>query len=217
MTTATPMPSTDEPPRVEPEERSAGHVARTSTHRLPALADLEGGGVRGSEDGEGLRIAVICSRFKGRVTGLLLAGALGELGRCGVAEPDTTVVWVPGAFELPLAAMTVAGTRQFDAVVCLGAVIRGETSHYDFVAGECAAGIQRVQLEMRLPVVLGVLTTENLDQALARAGGPLGNKGTEAAATAVEMANVLRQIAPGRKGTSGNAAIARPDARKGPS
>ena len=126
---------------------------------------------------------------------MLLAGALAELERLGVASADRTVAWVPGAFELPLAAMAMARTRRYDAVVCLGAVIRGETSHYDFVAGECASGLQRVQLDLALPVIFGVLTTENLEQALERAGGVLGNKGTEAAATAIEMATVLRQLA----------------------
>ncbi|MGD0984126.1 MAG: 6,7-dimethyl-8-ribityllumazine synthase [Acidimicrobiales bacterium] len=168
---------------------------------------MEGEGTRGCDDGTGLRVAVACSRFNGQVTGLLLAGAQAELDRCGVAETDRTVVWVPGAFELPLAAMTMAGTRRFDAVICLGAVIRGETSHYDFVAGECAAGIQRVQLDMKLPVAFGVLTTENLDQALARAGGALGNKGTEAAATAIEMANLLRRLAGTSVTGPGNAGV----------
>lgn len=172
------------------------HGAGISVHHLPAIGDIDGEGIRGSGDGRGLHIAIACSRFNGHVTRLLLAGALAELDRCGVTETDRTVVFVPGAFELPLAAMTLAGTHDFDAVVCLGAVIRGETSHYDFVAGECAAGIQRVQLEMKLPVVFGVLTTENLDQALARAGGALGNKGTEAVASAIEMATLLRHLVP---------------------
>ena len=148
----------------------------------------------GSADGTGLRIAVACSRFNANVTDLLLAGALAELDRRGVLEQDRTVVWVSGAFELPLAAMVAARTGRYDAVICLGAVIRGETSHYDFVAGQCAAGIQRVQLEMNLPVVFGVLTTDNLEQALARAGGTHGNKGTDAALTAIEMASVVRQL-----------------------
>jgi 6,7-dimethyl-8-ribityllumazine synthase len=169
--------------------------AGSSTHRLAAVDDFEAEGLRGSADGTGLRVAVLCSRFNGRVTGLLLAGALAELERLGVASADRTVAWVPGAFELPLAAMAMARTRRYDAVVCLGAVIRGETSHYDFVAGECASGLQRVQLDLALPVIFGVLTTENLEQALERAGGVLGNKGTEAAATAIEMATVLRQLA----------------------
>ena len=166
-TPATSMASADESPGMELDAKSASQEAKTSMHRLPAIDDIDRRGARGADDGTGLRIAVACSRFNGHVTGLLLAGALAELDRCGVAEADRTVVWVPGAFELPLAAMTMAGARRFDAVVCLGAVIRGETSHYDFVAGQCAAGIQRVQLDMRMPVVFGVLTTENLEQALA--------------------------------------------------
>jgi len=180
--------------------------APTASHRLPSLEldDLEG--IRGSGDGSGLRIALACSRFNGQVTSLLLRGAIAELDRCGVAENQRTVIWVPGAFELPLAAMAVARTDQYDAVICLGAVIRGETSHYEIVAGECAAGIQRVQLEMGLPVVFGVLTTENLDQALDRAGGALGNKGTEAAMTAIEMSDVLRRLKWSRPALSGGVA-----------
>jgi 6,7-dimethyl-8-ribityllumazine synthase len=200
------MASADESPGMELDAKSASQEAKTSMHRLPAIDDIDRRGARGADDGTGLRIAVACSRFNGHVTGLLLAGALAELDRCGVAEADRTVVWVPGAFELPLAAMTMAGARRFDAVVCLGAVIRGETSHYDFVAGQCAAGIQRVQLDMRMPVVFGVLTTENLEQALARAGGAVGNKGTEAAATAIEMANLIRRLASTAAGTANSEA-----------
>lgn len=206
------MASADETPGVDLDQQPARRVARTPTHRLPAIDEIEGEGARGSGDGTGLRIAVVCSRFNGHVTGLLLSGALAELDRRGVAEADRAVAWVPGAFELPLAAMTMAGTCRFDAVVCLGAVIRGETSHYDFVAGQCAAGIQRVQLDMKLPVIFGVLTTENLDQALARAGGALGNKGTEAAATAIETANLLRKLTSIGAGISGDAGIVRADA-----
>ena len=146
------------------------------------------------------------------MTALLLAGALAELERLGVAPADRTVAWVPGAFELPLAAMAMARTLRYDAVVCLGAVIRGETSHYDFVAGECASGLQRVQLDLALPVIFGVLTTENLEQALERAGGALGNKGAEAVATAIEMATVLRQLS----GTAGPASGAAQSPSIGP-
>jgi 6,7-dimethyl-8-ribityllumazine synthase len=187
----------------EPAAPTAGQGV---THRLPPIADLQSEGIRGSGDGSGLRVAVVCSRFNRHVTDLLLAGALAELEHGGVGADDRTVAWVPGAFELPLAAMVAARTRRYDAVICLGAVIRGETSHYDFVAGECASGLQRVQLEMALPVVFGVLTTENLDQALERAGGTLGNKGTEAAATAIEMAAVLRQFGDAGAGTTLGAA-----------
>jgi 6,7-dimethyl-8-ribityllumazine synthase len=104
------------------------------------------------------------------------------------------VVWVPGAFEIPLAAKRLAESGEHDAVVCLGAVIRGDTPHFEYVAGECAAGISRVALDTGVPISFGVLTTEDLDQALARAGGAEGNKGAEAAATAVEMVDLLRQL-----------------------
>lgn len=171
-------------------------TAGEATHHLPAIEDLADEGIRGSADGTGLRIGVACSRFNAQVTRLLLSGALAELDRCAVTGANRTVAWVSGAFELPLAALVMARTRQYDAIICLGAVIRGETSHYDFVAGECAHGIQRVQLDMAMPVVFGVLTTENLDQALARAGGALGNKGTEAVASAIEMATLLRHLVP---------------------
>ena len=174
-------------------------------HRLPAVEVHDLPGIRGLADGADLRIAVVCSRFNGEVTSRLLKGVLAELDRCSVTEADRTVVWVPGAFELPLAAMALARTRQYDAVICLGAVIRGETSHYDFVAGECAAGLQRVQLEMNLPVVFGVLTTESLRASSRALGGAVGNKGTEAAMTAIEMSNVLRQLESARPGMADNA------------
>ncbi len=206
------MVSADESLHVEVDRQPGHFAAQRSTHRLPAIDDLEGEGIRGTADGSGLRIAVACSRFNGHVTSLLLAGALAELDRSGVAEADRTVAWVPGAFELPLAAMAMATTRRYDAVVCLGAVIRGETSHFDFVAGECAAGIQRVQLDTKLPVVFGVLTTENLDQALARAGGALGNKGAEAATSAIEMASLLRRLALVGAGLPSNSGAATADA-----
>jgi 6,7-dimethyl-8-ribityllumazine synthase len=181
-------------------------ASQPAGHRLPAMELDDWEGVRGSAEGSGLHIAVVCARFNGQVTGLLLSGALAELERCGVAEADRTVVWVSGAFELPLGAKAVALTGKFDAVICLGAVIRGETTHYDIVAEQSAAGIQAVQLETGLPVVLGVLTTEDIDQALARAGGPVGNKGTEAAMTAIEMANLLRQLQSARPGMANSSA-----------
>jgi 6,7-dimethyl-8-ribityllumazine synthase len=175
-------------------EGSKGDPTDVATHRLPGIEEIQGEGVSGSHAGIGLRIGIVCARFNGKVTGLLLAGALAELERLGVAEQDSGVVWVPGAFELPVVAMTLAKSAHYDAVVCLGAVIRGETSHYEFVAGECASGIARVQLDTGVPVAFGVLTTENLAQALDRAGGSVGNKGTEAVTTAIEMVNLLREI-----------------------
>jgi 6,7-dimethyl-8-ribityllumazine synthase len=148
----------------------------------------------GQRRGEGLRVAVVCSRFNDLVTDRLLAGATDGLVRHGVDQASITVAWVPGAFELPLAAARLAASGEVDAVVCLGAVVRGATAHFDFVAGQCAAGLQRVQLDTGIPVVFGVLTTETIEQALDRAGGKAGNKGFDAAAAAIEMADLLRQL-----------------------
>ncbi|HEX5267328.1 MAG TPA: 6,7-dimethyl-8-ribityllumazine synthase [Acidimicrobiales bacterium] len=144
--------------------------------------------------GDGLRVAIVCGRFNDLVTEKLRDGARDELTGRGVDPVSITEVWVPGAFELPLAAKRLAQSGEIDAVVCLGAVIRGDTGHYEFVAGECAAGIQAAQLETGVPMAFGVLTTENDQQALDRAGGVEGNKGAEAAAVAVEMADLLRKL-----------------------
>jgi 6,7-dimethyl-8-ribityllumazine synthase len=146
-------------------------------------------------DGSGLRIAVVCGRFNDHVTVRLLDGVERGLRDCKVADDDVTVVWVPGSFELPLTAKTFAMSGSIDAVICIGCVIRGDTAHFELVAGECARGIQQVGLETGVPTVFGVLTTENLDQALCRsepAGGH--NVGEEAAQTAVEMARLLTSI-----------------------
>lgn len=151
--------------------------------------------VSGRLDGTGLRVAVICSRFNELITERLLAGASDGLRRHGVADGDVTTVWVPGAFELPLTALTMARRGRHDAVITLGAVIRGATSHYDLVAGQAAAGVARAALDTGVPVVFGVLTTDTTDQALERAGTKAGNKGFDAALTAIEMADVLRQLA----------------------
>jgi 6,7-dimethyl-8-ribityllumazine synthase len=165
------------------------------THQLaPPADDLGESGLVGSHDGRYLRIAVVCARFNDAVTVRLLKGALDTLDECGVSADNRLVVWVPGSFELPLAAQALAHSGRFDGVVCLGCVIRGETAHFDFVAGQCAAGLQRVQLDASLPVSLGVLTTENLTQALERSGGAVGNKGEEAVWTVIEMANVLKDV-----------------------
>ncbi len=179
---------------------------------VEGLASRAGEHLEGALDGRGLRVAIVCSRFNGGVTTRLLAGALDALTEAGVDRSDISVGWVPGAFEIPLLALAYAdGGRPHDAVLTLGAVIRGDTSHYDIVSGECARGVQDVQLSTRVPVAFGVLTTENLDQALARAGGALGNKGTEAAATAIETANLLRKLASIGAGISGDAVIVRAD------
>ncbi|GAB4335824.1 MAG: 6,7-dimethyl-8-ribityllumazine synthase [Dehalococcoidia bacterium] len=141
-------------------------------------------------DGSGLRICVVVARWNMFVTQKLVDGAKATLAERGVAPGDITIAWVPGSFELPTAAGWAARSGRFDAVICLGAVIRGETSHYELVAGEAAAGIADLGRETGVPVVFGVLTTENAEQALARAGGEHGHKGEEAALTAIEMARL---------------------------
>lgn len=148
--------------------------------------------IEGSLDATGMRIALAVARFNRDVTEHLLEGAHRALLQAGAGS--VKVVWVPGAFELPLTARELAGTRSYDAVVCLGAVIRGETAHFDYVAGECARGIQQVALDTGVPVVFGVLTVDTREQAFDRVGGKEGHKGAEAAATAVEMVSLLRAI-----------------------
>ena len=152
----------------------------------------------GRLDGQGLRIAVACGRFNDFITDRLLAGATDGLVRHGVDEASITIVWAPGAFELPMVAARLAASGEYDAVICLGAVIRGATGHYDQVANQCAAGIQRVSLDTGVPVVFGVLTTDTIEQAIERAGTKAGNKGFESAMTAVEMADLLRQLPKGQ-------------------
>jgi 6,7-dimethyl-8-ribityllumazine synthase len=146
-------------------------------------------------DGDGLRVAVVCGRFNDHVTVRLLEGVERGLRACNVADDDVTQVWVPGSFEIPLAAKTFAMSGAVDAVICIGCVIRGDTAHFEYVAGECARGIQQAGLDTGIPIVFGVLTTEDLDQALCRsepAGGH--NVGEEAARTSVEMARLLDAI-----------------------
>jgi 6,7-dimethyl-8-ribityllumazine synthase len=151
----------------------------------------------GSLRGDGLRVALACGRFNDLVTERLVAGARDGLVRHGVDEASIAEVWAPGAFELPLVAQRLAGSGDFDAVICLGAVIRGATAHFDHVASQCAAGIARVALDTGVPVVFGVLTTDTIEQAVERAGTKSGNKGYEAAETAIEMADLLRQLPKG--------------------
>lgn len=145
-------------------------------------------------DGSELRLALLCGRFNDHITSRLVEGARRGALSCGVEASSIIEEWVPGAFEIPFAARAIASSGRVDAVICLGAVIRGETSHYDFVAGECARGIQDVQLELGVPVLFGVLTTEDLAQAEARSQGPDGhNVGHDCALTAVEMASLTRR------------------------
>jgi 6,7-dimethyl-8-ribityllumazine synthase len=157
--------------------------------------------IEGQPDGRRRRVAVVASRFNAEVTSRLLAGAIGALREAGVAEKDLTVVHVPGSFELPFAARTLARTRRYDAVVALGAVIRGETGHYDHVCRAAQEGLLRVGLDEDLPVVFGVLTCDTDEQAAARAGGAHGNKGADVALDALRMADVRERIrAPERRG-----------------
>jgi 6,7-dimethyl-8-ribityllumazine synthase len=142
----------------------------------------------------GRRFAIAASRFNGIVTSKLVEGAVAAFRRQGVDDEDVEIAWAPGAFELPLVAQRMAASGQFDAVVCLGAVIRGETAHFDYVAGESARGIQRVTLDTGVPCIFGVLTTDTLEQALDRSGGKHGNKGWEAATAAIEMASLLDEL-----------------------
>ena len=141
-----------------------------------------------------MKIGIIVGRFNEFITSKLLGGATDALSRLGASEKDITVAWVPGAFEIPLTAQVMANTKKYDAVICLGAVIRGSTTHYDYVCNEVAKGIAAVSLNTGVPTIFGVVTTENIEQAIERAGTKAGNKGYEAAFTAVEMVNVLKAI-----------------------
>jgi 6,7-dimethyl-8-ribityllumazine synthase len=154
--------------------------------------------IEGKLDGSGLKVGIAIARFNQLVTGQLLSGAVETLRRCGVADGDVHVAWVPGSMELPVVAQRMARSRKYDAVICLGAVIRGETPHFDYVAGEAAKGIARVALDTGVPVIFGVLTTENTQQALERSGVKSGNKGCDAALAAVEMAQLLKQLPSGK-------------------
>ena len=146
----------------------------------------------GKLNGEGLKIAVIVGRFNEFITSKLLAGCEGSLRQHGVS--DTDVIWVPGAFEIPLVAKKLAKSGKYDAIIALGTVIRGSTTHYDYVCNETAKGISNVSLTHEIPVIFGVLTTENIEQAIERAGTKAGNKGSDAAVCAIEMANLLKVI-----------------------
>jgi 6,7-dimethyl-8-ribityllumazine synthase len=159
---------------------------------LDGVADRVGLCLKGEHNGAGLRFGIACALFNGGITMRLLDGALDALNEAGTDRDDIVVAWAPGAFELPLVARAFARSEKVDTVLCLGAVIRGDTGHYDFVAGQCASGIQQVQLATGIPVVFGVLTTETLDQALERSRPDETNKGREAALTGVEMARLLR-------------------------
>ena len=142
----------------------------------------------------GQRFAVIAARFNASVVEPLVQGALDALRQHGAAERQLEIVRVPGAFEIPLGARKLALTRRYAALIALGAVVRGETPHFDFVAGECASGLARISTDTGVPIAFGVLTTDTMEQALDRAGGKAGNKGADAALAALEMANILRRL-----------------------
>ncbi len=144
--------------------------------------------------GEGLTFGIVVARFNEFISGKLLEGALDALHRHGVAEKDIEIAWVPGSFEIPLVAKKMAGSRRYSAVICLGAVIRGSTPHFDYVAAEVSKGVAQVSLSSEIPVLFGVLTTDTIEQAIERAGTKAGNKGFDAAVGAIEMANLLLEL-----------------------
>ncbi|ERM91279.1 6,7-dimethyl-8-ribityllumazine synthase [Caldanaerobacter subterraneus] len=143
---------------------------------------------------EGKKFGIVVSRFNEFITGKLLEGALDALKRHGALNEDIEIAWVPGAFEIPLIAKKMAESKRYDAVIALGAVIRGETPHFDYVANEVSKGIAKISLDTEVPVIFGVLTTDTIEQAIVRAGTKGGNKGFEAAVTAIEMANLMEEI-----------------------
>ncbi|MFC1966149.1 6,7-dimethyl-8-ribityllumazine synthase [Chloroflexota bacterium] len=144
--------------------------------------------------GKGLKFGLVASRFNEFITKKLLEGAQDALLRHGVSEEDIDIAWVPGSFEIPLAAKKLAQTKRYDAIICLGAVVRGATPHFEYIAAEVTKGIAKVSLETDLPVSYGVITADTLEQAIERAGTKAGNKGFDAAVDAIEMANLLRNI-----------------------
>jgi 6,7-dimethyl-8-ribityllumazine synthase len=150
--------------------------------------------IKGTFDAHGRRFAIVAAQFNDIVTGKLVEGALAAFRSHGIGEDDLAVVWVPGAFEVPLAARLLARGGRCDAVVCLGAVVRGETPHFDHVAAEAARGISEASRDSGVPVMFGILTTENMAQALDRAGGKHGNKGWDSAMAAMQMASVIDQL-----------------------
>ena len=144
--------------------------------------------------GEGLKFGVVISRFNEFITNKLLDGAQDALLRHGVSEGDIDVAWVPGSFEIPLVVKKLAQTKKYDAIICLGAVIRGETHHHEYIATEVTKGIAKLGLEYELPVSYGIITADSLEQAIERAGTKAGNRGADAAVDAIEMANLLKSV-----------------------
>ena len=143
---------------------------------------------------QGMKVGIVAARFNEIIVNKLLGGAVDGLVRHGVEEENITAAWVPGAFEIPVAAQKMAQSGNYDAVICVGTVIRGDTSHYDYVCNEVSKGIAHVSLETGIPVLFGVLTTENIEQAISRAGSKAGNKGYDCALSAIEMVNLMNQM-----------------------
>lgn len=150
--------------------------------------------VEGKLVAENIKIGIVIGRFNEFIGSKLLGGAQDGLVRHGVKEEDITVAWVPGAFEIPLVAQKMAESKKYDAVICLGAVIKGSTSHYDYVCAEVSKGIANVSMKAEIPVLFGVLTTDNIEQAIERAGTKAGNKGYDCALSAIEMVNLMKQL-----------------------
>lgn len=149
---------------------------------------------QGNLNGEGIKIGVVVSRFNELITKKLLEGCNDTLVRHGVLEDDIDITWVPGGFEIPLATKKMAESGKYNAIICLGCIIQGATPHFKFVAAESTKGIAKISQELNIPIALGILTTDNIEQAIERAGTKLGNKGSEAALSALEMANLLKII-----------------------
>ncbi len=150
--------------------------------------------IEGKLTASGIKVGIVAARFNEFITSKLIGGALDGLKRHDVKEEDVDLVWVPGAFEIPVAAQKLAQSGRYDAVICLGAVIRGNTSHYDYVCAEVSKGIAQVSLSAGMPVMFGVLTTDTIEQAIERAGTKAGNKGYDCALGAIEMVNLFRQL-----------------------
>lgn len=150
--------------------------------------------IEGKFSGKGLKFGIVVGRFNEFISSKLLGGTLDALRRHDTEEDDVETVWVPGSYEIPLMAKKMAKSGKYDAVICLGAVIRGSTPHFDYVANEVAKGVAQVCLETEMPVIFGVITTDTLDQAIDRAGTKSGNKGFDAAMSAIEMANIMKQL-----------------------
>jgi len=150
--------------------------------------------INGQLNSEGKKFAIVVSRFNEFITNKLISGAVDILKRHGTNEEDITTIWVPGAFEIPAVAKKTSDSNKYDAIICLGCVIRGATPHFDYVSAEVSKGIATVGLSSKIPVTFGVLTTDSIEQAIERAGTKAGNKGSDAARTAIEMANLLKMV-----------------------